>query len=428
MDPKKTELGLKKLAGQILERAGGLPLRIFIRMKKGLLVRFTNNGVYQNGFQDQLIYQLRCRTKSGAVCVHSDDDSMEGIEDALSTIRKAIGKAVLPSVSKRTGVSKSNEFFPIAIEEADELASRSIGEGLDLIRRNRASANGYFSAYERFFYFLDTIGRELFHPATAVRFGTTVTRGAGKGYHSFYHPDRRKLKVSEVVRRALDWAERGSSDEVELEPREYECILSPRAFLELIEPLRRHFDSDLCQKGKSVFSGLLGKKLFAPAFTLSDDVTAPGQFGVPFDAEGVPRRKIALVERGVLKGLLGEGAATQGMRDDPVYPENLTAKGGSGSLEELFKRIKKGIFINKIRYHTLVREAGMEVTGLATAGCLYVENGQVVGRVNHLRYHDSLLSILGSITDASQERFLLKDGEMGAALLPYFLISKLRVV
>ena len=159
-----------------------------------------------------------------------------------------------------------------------------------------------------------------------------------------------------------------------------------------------------------------------------DNVTHPKQFGVSFDVDGFPKRKVVLIDRGVFKGLLGDGNKTHGIREHAVYPENLVVKEGKVSLEGLFGKIKRGVFINKIRYHTLVRERNLEITGLATAGCLYIENGRIQGRIAHLRYHDSIFSILNSIAGITKEQILLKDGEAGAALLPYFWVSRLRVV
>ena len=308
------------------------------------------------------------------------------------------------------------------------MAREAIGEAVERIRETRASANGYFSAYQRFFYLCDSKGLELFHPATAVRFGVTITKGAGKGYLSFYHPDSKKLKVAGVVEEAMELAEEASREEIQLQPGTYECIFSPRAFLELIEPLRRHFDAQLSKDGKSVLSGALGKKIFSEALTLKDDLHHPGQFGVPFDAEGAPKKRVTLVKKGILAGLLAEGHSTRGLMEHPFYPENLVVEKGKLSLGGIFKRIRKGIFINKIWYHTLVRESTMEVTGLATAGSLYIEKGQVRGRVVHLRYHDTLFSILRSVVNASKEQILLKDGERGAALFPYLWVSHLKVV
>ena len=418
----------RKIARRIFSLSKGIPLQIFIRTKKGILVRFANNGVHQNGFQDLFFYTLRLITKKGPVYLESNDPSEAGIRKALDQMRLWRSQAEPLAVSGKKTYPRIKEHFLLPLDRTPELAARAIEEGLALIRREQASANGYFSAYERFFYLANTDGLEAFHPATAVRFGVTITKGAGKGYFSFYHPDPKRLRVTPVVRDAIDLAEQASQAEIQVEPGEYECVFSPRAFLELIEPLRRHFDRRLTEDNKSVLSGLLGKKIFSPAFSLYENIKHPGQFGVPFDAEGVPKKKVTLVEKGVLKELLAEGSSTRGLLEHPFYPQNLVTGKGNFSLKDLLRRIRKGIFINKIWYHTLVRESGMEVTGLATAGSLYIEQGRIRGRAVHLRYHDSLFSILNSVKGASQEQVLLKDGEFGAALFPYLWVSRLRVV
>lgn len=417
-------------AERIFSLAQGTPFQVFIRIKKGLLARFANNGVHQNGFQDLFSYVLRILGDKDTAWVESNDISVHGIQEALRRLREAVPRQVGSARKhRRKGVyPKVEEQFSLDIRRIPAMAAQTIEEAVHLIRRRQASANGYFSAYQRLFYLRDRHGFEMFHPATAVRFGTTITKGAGKGYLSSYHPDPRKLEVIPVVEGAMRFAEEASRGEIELRPGEYECVFSPRAFLELVEPLRRHFDLYLTREGKSVFSGLVGKKIFSKSFTLRDDVHSPGQFGVPFDLEGAPRRPRVLVQHGVLKELLGEGSSTRGLSEHPFNPQNLTVEKGKLSLNEIFRGIRRGIFINKIWYHTLVRESRMEVTGLATAASLYIERGRVLGRAVHLRYHDSIFSILNSVAGASHEQVLLKDGEMGAALFPYLWVGRLRVV
>ena len=418
----------REVARKIFKEAGDFPLQVFVRIKKGLLARFANNGVHQNGFQDLFYYTLRASGKKDTIYLESNDPSEEAVRASLRRIRKRISNPIPFSLPKKMTYLEIKEHFPLHLEKIPSMAASTIEEGIRPIRNRQASANGYFSAYERLFYLADSSGLELAHPTTAVRFGVTVAKGAGKGYSSFYHPDSRKLKVSALVQEAIELAEKASQAEISFEPGTYECVFSPRAFLELIEPVRRHFDARLCRDGKSVFSGQLGKKIFSQNFTLHDNLKHPGQFGIPFDAEGASRKKAALVEKGLLKELLAEGHSTRGWLEHPFYPQNLVAEKGNLSLSELFKKIRRGIYINKIWYHTLIRESRMEVTGLATAGSLYIERGRIRGRVVHLRYHDSLFSILNSVAGATREQILLKDGEMGAALFPYLWVSRLKVV
>lgn len=416
----------RKLADRVLSMAGKMPVQVFIRAKKGLLVRFASKGIHQNGFQDLWTYTLRARSKIGSVYVHSNECSEKGIRAALDQIY-AVKPVPFPKIKKEV-YPKSEEFFPCDLKRASELTASAVERALDLIHAEQAAANGYCSLFQRFFFLKDGSGLELSHPASAVRFGLTAAKGGGKGYFSFYHPDPTKLPISNIAKQALWLASESSQNEIAVKPGVYECIFSPRAFQELLEPLRRHFDLYLYQKGKSVFSGSMGKRVFSEPFSLSDDMAHPGQFGVPFDAEGAARPNVKLIERGALKDLISEGHSMKGISEHPFYPINLVVEKGPRTFPEMIKRVQKGIFINKIWYHTLMREDNMEVTGLATAGSVYIERGEIQGRTLNLRYHDSLFSILRSVLETSREQVLLKDGEMGASLFPYIHVSRFRVV
>ncbi len=64
-------------------------------------------------------------------------------------------------------------------------------------------------------------------------------------------------------------------------------------------------EADLVQKGLSVYAGKLGQKVAADSVTVIDDATIPDKYGsYSFDDEGVPARKVVLIENGILKNFL----------------------------------------------------------------------------------------------------------------------------
>ncbi|MCL2336821.1 MAG: TldD/PmbA family protein [Firmicutes bacterium] len=64
-------------------------------------------------------------------------------------------------------------------------------------------------------------------------------------------------------------------------------------------------EADLVQKGLSVYAGKMGQKVAAECVTVVDDASMPDQYGsYRFDDEGVPSRKVTLIEKGVLKDFL----------------------------------------------------------------------------------------------------------------------------
>lgn len=64
-------------------------------------------------------------------------------------------------------------------------------------------------------------------------------------------------------------------------------------------------EADLVQKELSVYAGKKGRKVAAECVTVVDDATIPDKYGsYSFDDEGVPARKVVLIENGVLKDFL----------------------------------------------------------------------------------------------------------------------------
>lgn len=64
-------------------------------------------------------------------------------------------------------------------------------------------------------------------------------------------------------------------------------------------------EADLVQKELSVYAGKKGQKVAADCVTVIDDATIPDKYGsYSFDDEGVPARKVVLIENGVLKDFL----------------------------------------------------------------------------------------------------------------------------
>ncbi|MFZ5642969.1 MAG: TldD/PmbA family protein [Bacillota bacterium] len=64
-------------------------------------------------------------------------------------------------------------------------------------------------------------------------------------------------------------------------------------------------EADLVQKGLSVYAGRKGQKVAADSVTVVDDATLNDRYGsYSFDDEGIPSRKVVLIENGVLKDYL----------------------------------------------------------------------------------------------------------------------------
>jgi len=115
-------------------------------------------------------------------------------------------------------------------------------------------------------------------------------------------------------------------------------------------------------KGISFLAGRLGQKIASSGVTVFDDGTLPRALGSrPFDAEGLPTRKLAVVEDGILKSYLldrysgrklgraSTGHAARGIEDLPtVSPSNLYLAAGPEAPEQLLKSIRRGLYVTEL--------------------------------------------------------------------------------
>src|ERR687884_481435 len=105
----------------------------------------------------------------------------------------------------------------------------------------------------------------------------------------------------------------------ELEPGVYPAVLEPYALAELLEYFS--FDSfgglGLLEE-RSYLSGRLGERVFDPKVSIADDALDPRGLPKAFDFEGVPKRRVELVERGVARGVVWDRATAARAGDGHV--------------------------------------------------------------------------------------------------------------
>ncbi len=170
------------------------------------------------------------------------------------------------------------------------------------------------------------------------------------------------------------------------------------------------------QKGKSLLAGKLGQEVISPALSIFDDGLLPRGLGsAPFDDEGVPTSRKALMESGVLKGYMhntytakksGGGAVSTGnavkssLASFPsVGPLNFYLKEASGikpvRLEELFAGAGKGLYITEaMGMHTVNPVSGEFSIGVSG---LLIESGKPAHPVKEAVISGNLLDFFRNV-------------------------------
>jgi len=122
-------------------------------------------------------------------------------------------------------------------------------------------------------------------------------------------------------------------------------------------------EADIVLKDHSSFRGSLGKRVASSLVTLADDPTLFGLYGsYPFDDEGTPSRRTALIKEGVLVSFLtdlltskegsfpvtGNGRRTS-YRHPPIpRMSNTFIMKGEGNPDEILAGVGKGLLVLKM--------------------------------------------------------------------------------
>jgi PmbA protein len=193
------------------------------------------------------------------------------------------------------------------------------------------------------------------------------------------------------------------------------------------------------QRGRSPFAGRLGEELAGEALALHDDGRDPGgAASAPFDGEGVPRRRTALIEGGRLRTYLydtytanregGEStgsASRHGYRSLPsVAASNLVVAPGALSFADLLGEAADGVFVTDVAgLHSGVNP----VTGVFSVGASgrAIRGGELAEPLREFTIAGDLISMLRSVRAAGAEARWVPFG--GSVSTPPLLVGEIAV-
>lgn len=193
------------------------------------------------------------------------------------------------------------------------------------------------------------------------------------------------------------------------------------------------------QRGRSPFAGRLEEEVASGAFALHDDGRDPaGPASAPFDGEGVPRRRTALIEGGRLRSYLYDtysanregvsstgSASRQGYRSLPsVSTSNLMVAPGSHTLEQLLAEAGEGIYVTDVAgLHSGVNP----VTGVFSVGASgrAIRDGQLAEPLREFTIAGELVAMLSAVSAAGAEPRWVPFG--GSVSTPPLLIAEMAI-
>lgn len=220
-----------------------------------------------------------------------------------------------------------------------------------------------------------------------------------------------------------------AGDPVALDPGEYPVVMERDAVLELLWALAATaFDGLAHAEGRGALAGRLGTSVAAPAINLSDSPRSHATLPRAFDAEGVPKRPLPLIQDGVAHAVVhdtrsaavagggadstGHALVAGGQGADP-HPTNLVLAGGGAADErELRAPVERGIYVTRLWYANVVRASESIFTAVTRDGTFLIEEGEISRPIHDMRITDGALGILSRVEALGARSELTSDGEL----------------
>jgi PmbA protein len=378
------------------------------------LTRFANNAIHQNVAErsGHLSVRLQIDGRTARATTNRlDDASIRQVveEAAVLTKLQEPDSALLPMSGTVppacTPVTRWHE-STARVTPADR--AQAVAEAIQIVESAGQTAAGIYSTSEGVFALLNSRGVFAFYPETMANFSITAMAADSSGWAKGSACSHSGLDPAAMARTAAGKAH-FSREPVELAPGAYTVILEPAAVLDLAGQMFGDFSATAIADGRSFLRDRIGQKLFGDNVTIYDDAYHPLQAGAPFDGEGVPRRMLTLVDRGVVRdvaycrqaahaaGVLPTGHGYPLPNEFGEAPMNIVIAGGATPLEEMIASTARGILVTRFWYIREVDPYEKIMTGMTRDGTFLIEDGHIARGVRNFRFNQALPELLSNV-------------------------------
>jgi PmbA protein len=401
--------------GQALDaarRLGVQDVETSLAAGSSALTRFANNVIHQNVAERtshlSVRVQMDGRTARAGTNRLDDASIRQVVEESVALTRlQEPDPDVLP-MADRDESRPIARLFDGTARVTPAGRAQGVAQAIGVIQAAGQTAAGIYSTSESVLAVLNSRGIFAYHPETMAHFSVTAIAPDSSGWAKASACCHRDLDPAALARAATAKAAASRSPH-ELPPGTYTVILEPAAVLDLVGQMFWDFSATAIEDGRSFLRDRIGQKLFGGNVTIHDDVYHPLQAGAPFDGEGVPRRKLALVANGIVREVAYCRQAAHRASTQPTghgfplpneygeAPMNIVIEGGETPLENMIAGTGHGILVTRLWYIREVDPYEKIMTGMTRDGTFLIEGGRLAGGVRNFRFNQSLLELLSNV-------------------------------
>jgi predicted Zn-dependent protease len=425
--------GLELAERALAAAKGGEGVVATVVSERSLMLRYARSRPTQATAIDDLTLEIAVLVggRVGRASTNATDaDSLAACareaEAAAQAMAHTAGDHPYPGFPSPKPVPTCETFDPATATADPALGGAALAEAFQVAESHGVEAHGTWTVGDVETALVSSEGASVSERSTDAFMKVVCIAPSGRsGYatatdRSVSALDPRALAESAAAKAAV------TGEPVNLGPGEYPVVLESYAVGDLLAMLPAHTFNGLAYvEDRSAFNGKLGSKVAAPAINLSDSPRFPRTLQRGFDAEGVPKAPLPLIQDGVAKNVVhdtasaalagaestGHATAAGGSPYGPIATNLVLLGGGAQDASELCEPIERGVYVTRLWYINPVRPKETLLTGVTRDGTFLIEDGKVTRPVVDMRFTDSALGLLERTQALSATPVLTSDGE-----------------
>jgi PmbA protein len=400
---------------RVLRAARGLgapDAEAIIAAGNSALTRFANNAIHQNVAErsGQLSVRVQMDGRTARATTNRLDDAsiQQVVEEAVALTKLQEPDPDMLPMAEAGHPPDVARWYEATARVTPTDRGRVVAGAIAMVEAAGQTAAGIYSTSEAVTAIVNSRGVFAYYPETMANFSITAMAADSSGWAKGSACHHRDLDCLAMARSASQKAV-ASRAPAELPPGAYMVILEPAAVLDLVGQMFADFSATAITDGRSFLRDRIGAKLFGDNVTIYDDACHPLQAGTPFDGEGLPRRKLTLVENGIVREVAYCRQAAHLAGVEPTghgfplpnefgeAPMNIVIAGGQTPLDAMIASTERGILVTRLWYIREVDPYEKIMTGMTRDGTFLIENGAVAGGVRNFRFNQGLPELLSNV-------------------------------
>ncbi|MGQ9701073.1 MAG: TldD/PmbA family protein [bacterium] len=417
----------KRIIDYILKKSNADQTEVVIYQFDSSLTRYANNYIHQNVEESNTIVSIRVISGKKIGSAYNNSLALSKIEETLKWAETIARFQVdnphfetLPYVKPqqyRKVVSYSSKTARISPLER----ARAVKEIVDTAKKHALVCYGSVSNGSATVAVGNSMGTFAYNKSSDVFTNIVMATDSSSGYVQTGAKDIKEIDFTKLAEIAATKA-LSSKDPVELAPGKYTTIFEPLAVRDLLSYLAYYaFNGRDYEEGRSYLCGRLKSQIVDERITIIDDPLYKKGFPAPFDFEGIPKKRLILIDKGIAQNVVYDSltaakAKKKSTGHAMMYPNpfgpiptHLVMKGGDSTIDKMIANIRKGILVTRLHYTNVIDPYKLVITGMTRDGTFLIEDGVIKRGIKNLRFTENLIEALNRIEAISKKTELVVD-------------------